>query len=269
MEASISVGLLWTLFALTHVGLATTPIRRRLVARLGEPGFTFAYSLVAVLGFALVVAVYATQRFEGLRGPSLGALAVLRWMLLAVIAIGVSLMTGSFATYHRSPYTILGHERFVPPRGLERVTRHPFFAGLALFALAHALLATHLVGTVFVAGFAVVAVVGSWHQDRKLLSRLGSAFEARLRETSAIPFAAIVVGRQRLVWSELPLGAMALGLALTLGLRAAHDGIFAWSGAPFVLSTAGAAAVILVVSLRRRPDRPQVGSLPRRERLRA
>lgn len=138
-------------------------------------------------------------------------------------------MIGSFATYDRSPYAVLGKESFFPPRGLERVTRHPFFVGLALFAVAHALLATRLVGAVF---------------------------EERLRETSTVPFAAILAGRQRLVWSELPFKAMAFGLLLTFGLRALHDGIFVWGGAPLILSTIGASGVILVLGLRRRHDRP-------------
>jgi len=51
---------------------------------------------------------------------------------------------------------------------VERVTRHPFFVGVALLASAHLLLATRLVGTVFFAGLAALAILGAWHQDRKL-----------------------------------------------------------------------------------------------------
>src|SRR5437899_13047458 len=57
------------------------------------------------------------------------------------------------------------------PRGVERVTRHPFFVGVALLASAHVLLATRLVGAVFFAGLAALAILGAWHQDRTLPAR--------------------------------------------------------------------------------------------------
>jgi hypothetical protein len=117
------------------------------------------------------------------------------------------------------------------PYGVERITRHPFFAGMALFATAHALLATRLVGTVFAAALGLLAVAGARHQDRKLLARHGAPYGEYLAETSAIPFAAVLAGRQRLVWRELPLGAAAAGVLAALALRAIHPSIFAQGGA--------------------------------------
>jgi hypothetical protein len=51
MTPSFTVGLLWLVFGGTHVGLATRTVRGRLVARLGENGFTALYSVVAVASF--------------------------------------------------------------------------------------------------------------------------------------------------------------------------------------------------------------------------
>ena len=78
MEPAVSVALLWALFAVTHIGLATAPIRGRLAAALGETGFTFAFSAIASVSLALLVGYYAGHRFEGVAGPSLGAVPVLR-----------------------------------------------------------------------------------------------------------------------------------------------------------------------------------------------
>src|SRR5262249_51093083 len=112
-------------------------------------------------------------------------------------------------------------------RGLERITRHPFFVGVAIAAAAHALLATRLVGTVFSLRLRGRSLVGAWHQDRKLLARRGRPFADFLAVTSVVPFAAILSGRQRLVARELPWGTLVVTLLVVGGLRAVHESIFA------------------------------------------
>src|SRR5262249_60253032 len=106
------------------------------------------------------------------------------------------------------PYA-LANDAAREPRGLERITRHPFLVGVALTAGAHALLAPHLIGTVFSAGLLALALGGAWHQDRKLLARRGHPFAAFLAATPLVPFAAIVSGRQRLPPRPPPLGSPA------------------------------------------------------------
>ncbi|MGH7900092.1 MAG: NnrU family protein [Candidatus Binatia bacterium] len=250
MEPALIVSLTWLLFGLSHIGLATVGIRGRLVARLGEHGFVFLFSGVATVLFTILVTSYAALRFEGLPGPALGNSPLLRPILIGFVVIGVVLMTATFAGYDRSPYAAIGRS-FPEPRGLERITRHTFFAGLVLFSVAHALLATRLVGTVFLAGNAVLAVLGAWHQDRKLAARFGPPFADYLRATSAVPFVAIVSRRQRLVWSELPYRALAVGLVLAFVFRAIHDQIFAYGGLAFVGVTLLGLGVLLAATLRR------------------
>jgi uncharacterized membrane protein len=159
-------------------------------------------------------------------------------------------MTASFAGYARSPYASQG-EGVREPYGLGRVTRHPFFAGAVLFGAAHALLATRLVGAVAMAGLALVAGVGAWHQDRKLLRLRGAPYAEYLAATSALPFAAILAGRQRLAWSELPVGLSLLGLALAWTLRAVHASLFAYGGAFVIGAVVGGAGAILASEWRR------------------
>jgi uncharacterized membrane protein len=117
------------------------------------------------------------------------------------------------------------------PRGLERVTRHPFFVGAVLLGSAHALLAPHLVGAVAMGSLALFAAIGAWFQDRKLLALRGQSYADYLAATSSIPFAAIAAGRQRLVWRELPFRSLLAGLALAWGLRALHAHLFDQGGA--------------------------------------
>ncbi len=230
MEPTLGVGLLWVVFGGTHIGLAAGPIRGRLVARLGELGFIAFFYLVAATSFGVLVAYYAAHRFEGTAGLALASIPALCATLMVVAVAGLALTAPALAMYPSLPAALFG-----PPigavRGIERITRHPFFAGLALFALAHALLATRLVGTVFFAGFALLSALGAWHQDIKLLARRGTPYADYLAATSAVPFAAVVSGRQRLVWRELPVAALAVGFGIALALRARHDAIFAHGGA--------------------------------------
>src|SRR5262249_944089 len=154
-------------------------------------------------------------------------------------AVGVVLMVATFATYGGSPYDVDRPDASRPPRGLERITRHPFFVGLALFAGAHALLATRLVGTILMGGAALLAIVGVRHQDAKLVRLRGPAFARFLETTSMIPFAAILAGRQRFAPREVPGVWIALGITLALLLRQVHADIFANHGAWAVAALVG------------------------------
>ena len=245
-----AVALFWLLFGALHIGLTTHRIRAALVARLSEQGFIALFSVLASLTFAVAIAYYAAHRGDGAPGLALGAVPIARGVLMAVVVLGVVLMVAGPATYVGSPYDVLAH-RARPPRGIERVTRHPFFVGLALFALAHALLATRLAGTVLFSGVALVSIAGAAHQDRKLLRRLGAPYADYLTATSAVPFAAIIGGRQRLVWSELPVAPLAASLVVAAALRAVHASLFAYDGAYVIAGVVGGAGIITWRSARR------------------
>ncbi len=242
MEPALAIALLSLLFVGTHVGLATRAVRARLVALLGEGGFFGLYSLVATLSFWALVAYYAGHRYEGALGLAAGAVPLLRWLLMGTIAFGVALIVAGLAVYPRLPVALFG-QPIEEPRGIERVTRHPFFAGMALVGGAHALLATHAAGAVLMGGLALLAVVGSRHQDAKYLARRGRPYADYLAVTSIVPFAAILAGRQRLAWRELPFRELALGIGVAVGLRFVHDGLFAGGGRWLVLAVAGGGAV--------------------------
>ena len=242
MEPALVVAFAWLLFAGTHIGLATAQVRARLMARFGMWGFVGFFSVIAALSFTLLVHTYADLRFEGAPGLALGALPLARAVLIAAIVVGMMLVAASLVSYPRSPMAI-GSKVTREPRGIERITRHGFFAGIALIGTAHVFLATRLVGTVFAAGLVVLTVLGAWHQDRKLLALRGPEYARYLATTSAIPFAAIVSGRQRLVWSELPLGALATGVGLAFLLRGVHASIFAHGGLWVVAVTLGGAGM--------------------------
>lgn len=260
MEPALGVALFWLLFGGTHVGLATRRVRGPLVEHLGVWGFIGTFSLVAALTFTTLVRYYADHQFEGATGLAAGANPLVRGLAIGAIVGGITLALASLWTYPRSPYA-LGNERIQEPRGLERITRHPFAIGIAIASIAHALLATRLTGTVFFAGLALLGVGGSVHQDRKLLAERGTTYAHFVSVTSMLPFGAVLSGRQRIVWRELPWTALLTALAAAYGLHLVHASIFAHGGAWVISIVVGGAAVFALQSWRqttrasRRPAR--------------
>ena len=56
-----------------------------------------------------------------------------------------------------------------------------------------------------------------WHGDRRLKQRFGDAFDKLRDETSVVPFAAVIEGRQTIIWTELVRPAQ-LGIAIAVGV---------------------------------------------------
>ena len=252
MEPSIGMALLWALFGAAHIGLTTHRARRALAERYGERAFINRYSLLAGVLFSLLIVYYAVHRHEGAAGLALATVPGLHTLGLFLIGSGVVLMAASFSGYADSPMSIIV-PGVRPPRGIARISRHCFFAGLTVFAIAHGLLATKLVGTVFFAGFALVSIIGARHQDQKLLARHGEPYAGYLAATSALPFGAMLSGRQRLPLAEFPWLAVAVGVAIAFALRQVHASIFAYGGGVFVaLVLAGVGSLFLQELMHRR-----------------
>ena len=250
MNPVLGTAALWLVMLGTHIGLASRRPRAALVARLGEQGYLFLFSLVAAVCFTALVGFYAAHRFEGPPGLGLGSNPLLRVTLISVVVLGVVLAAASLVDYPHSPMAIFGRPGS-EPYGIERISRHSFFVAMALIGGAHVLLALHLIGAVFASGFAALGLVGSWHQDRKLLRLRGEPYAAYVAATSTIPFAAILGGRQRLALRELPLRALAVGVVVAAVLRAGHDSIFANGGFWLLAIVLGGAGVQMVQGWRR------------------
>lgn len=198
---SLWVLLAWLAFAGTHLVLGLPPLRDRLAARLGEQHFVAVFSAIAAGSLALLALTVAVHAGSGMPGPALGQIPLLRALLGGLAGVGLSLAIVGLMNYMRSPMALF-RTRLNPPAGIECISRHPFFVGFALFAVAHALLAATLASTLHFLGFALLAMVGALLQDRKLLLRHGAAYASYLAATSLLPFVALAQGRQRLARND-------------------------------------------------------------------
>ena len=222
MASWLSIGMWWLAFSASHLVLSSLPVRRPLIARLGARGFQGLYSLVALVAFAGFVWAWWGARHAGPALWSLRGVPGLRELAIGLSVLGLVLVF--MGAVQPSPASITGGEARV--RGALRITRHGVFMGVALWAFAHVLMNGWATDVVFFGGLALFAVVGSLHQDARKQALDDGSLAAFYRETSVLPFGAILSGRNRLVPGELSWPAAALGAAAGIALFLLHDLLF-------------------------------------------
>lgn len=242
--------LLWLLFGGTHIGLTMRPVRQRLTRRLGEGGFVVVFSAVAIATFALLTHYVALHRFDDSHASLIVSVPPVRGALMALSAGGFSLFAAGVLLYPRFPMAAFRH-RVVAARGIQQITRHPFFSGIAIWAAAHLLLVASTVSFVYFLGIIVLAWAGGLHQDRRLVAELGEPYRAYVASTSFWPFVAVVTKRQQIRWREQPWFAFGVGIGLSLVLYQVHDHIFDHGGA-FVVAAFALGSIVAILNSRAR-----------------
>ena len=224
MRAALWIAFWWAAFAGTHMVLSSLPVRGKLIARLGEKWFVRVYSLIAFATLIPLVWVYLGNRHAGAVIWDFAAMPGVRPLAAALAVLAIALIVGG--GLQPSP-ALVGIKQAGGARGLTRITRHPLFMGFALWALSHLLLNGYLTDVLFFGGMLAFSLAGAAHQDaRKRVieeERLGQFFA----ESSFWPFGAIIAGRNRIIWSELPWIALAIGAAAAVGVYALHPWAFA------------------------------------------
>lgn len=220
----LEVGVWWLAFAGSHLALSSLPVRGRLVPRLGERGFQAAYSLVALVTVIGFVGAWWDARHAGPLLWMWRDIAPVSWAAIALGLLGFAFIFG--AIFQPSPAG-LAPGAPLRARGLSRITRHGFFVGVALWGVGHLLVNGWASDLVFFGGLSLFVVLGALHQDHRKRVTDGERLAPFLAETSLVPFAAVLAGRQRVVWGELPWRAIALGLAGGWVLYWFHPQLFA------------------------------------------
>jgi uncharacterized membrane protein len=196
------------------------PLRRGLVARLGERVFFGLFSLLSVIGLVWLVFAYRAAPFVPLwpTAPWAGYVAlplVLVAFTLVVLGRGRSNPTST----RQKP---IGAGR-LPVHGITRVTRHPRLSGIALWAMAHLLVNGHLAALLLFGAILVTVLNGMASIDRKRRLAVGAAaWDDFAAQTSRLPFVAILAGRNRLKLGELEVWQFALTVGLFAGVFWLH-----------------------------------------------
>jgi uncharacterized membrane protein len=212
---------------LLHAAIAGSGLRSLLVRVAGDKTYRRAFSAASVLTLWWLVYEYGHAPYRALWVTP----AALYFVPLLILPWAFVLLVGAFVL--PSP-TALGGEKFLvssqATRGVLRVTRHPFLWCAVLWAGAHLLVNADAGSLIFFGALGLTALRGSFDIDRKRRRTHPTEFARFEAETSNVPLAAVLAGRNRLVLRELWLPLL-LGLALALGAIALHPRLFSGASA--------------------------------------
>ena len=169
-------------FVGTHF-LMSHPLRRPLVARIGEGPFRGLYSLVALVTFGAMFWAYGRIGDQ----PPLWDAGEAGWIVATVLMfIGSILFVGSFLGNPSLPGARL--ERGKVAGGVFAITRHPMMWGFALWAITHLIVVATPKALLFDGAILFLALAGSVGQDRKKAKLMGERFHEWTAQTAFLPF---------------------------------------------------------------------------------
>jgi uncharacterized membrane protein len=212
-----------TFFVGTHLGLAGTPLRKLIVDKLGEGVFLVGYAVISLVAISWMADAYKVAPYVETWGQlyALQPIALLL-MLVAFLLVVIGLTTPS--------PTLVGAEGLLDKagavRGILRITRHPFLMGVTLWALTHLVVNGDLAGLILFGSMTVLCVVGARSIDAKRRDKLGGKWNEFAAQTSVIPFAAIIQGRNCLAVRELGWWRILIALAAFVSMLAFHARLF-------------------------------------------
>jgi uncharacterized membrane protein len=112
-------------------------------------------------------------------------------------------------------------------RGIQRVTRHPFLWGVAVWAFVYLIINGVIASLVLFGSLLCLVFVGMISIDAKRKKACGQHWNSYAAATSIIPFQAIKEGRNTPVIAEFKVWQLVVALVLYLGVMHFHQ---AWFG---------------------------------------
>ena len=192
------LGLLFV-FAVIHSGGAA--LRNWAESLIGARAWRLIFALASIPSAVVLIGYFLLHRYDGIRLWNLqgtpGLIPVI-WVLTAI----------SFLFLYPATYNLLEIPAIKKPEvrlyatGIIRISRHPQAIGQILWCFTHQLWigsSFMLVTSIGLIGHHLFAI---WHGDRRLRAKFGESFDEVKKNTSVIPFLAILDGRQKLILQE-------------------------------------------------------------------
>lgn len=183
-----------------HIFVAGTELRWKIAGRIGEEAFQAIFSVLSLAGIVWLSRSYRQAEYVELWGQVRG----FRWLALVAMFLAFFFVVLAFAS--PNPTAVRGGamlQEQEPARGIQRVTRHPFLWGVALWALIHLIFNGDLASLIFFGSLLTLALKGPASIDRKRKRIYGDNWERFAAVTSSLPFLAIAQGRNSLVLGEI------------------------------------------------------------------
>ncbi len=236
-----------------HIGLAGTPLREWLVGRIGEVPFRSLFSILSLGAIVFLVRSWsATPITLVWYAPGW-----LHWVLVAVMLPAFVLFVASLARRNptlmpmgmpigtpmaapvgvaatlpagvpwRGPATAAARTAVTqPPRGIQRITRHPMLWSFVIWASVHIVGNGDIAAIVFFGTFLVTALAGMPSIDAKLARRDPALWQALSAATSIVPFTAIAQGRNRFVPREIGWSVLLISVVAWVAVLFLHPWVF-------------------------------------------
>jgi len=205
------------LWLLVHIGFSGTALRGRFVHWLGERAFSGVFSALAAASLLLLIVAY--------NHAATAALWVTPHWLVWLMDVGMLFACILFvAAVTPANPTMTGGERAPArePRGIFRITRHPMLNAFGIWSAVHLIANGDSASLLFFGAFLLTVAFGMPSIDAKLARRDPEKWAMLSRSTSALPFLAILTGRNRYDAKEIGWQVPLVGTVLWLVLIALH-----------------------------------------------
>ena len=214
------------MFFLIHAVVAGTTFRFWLVGKIGLKVYVALFSIGSLVALIWMSRAYNAVSELGLQ-PGLLTYPWGDWlavvvMFFSIIFVVVGLLTKSPTAMEQGQLL----EQDDIATGMLRITRHPFLVGVALWAIMHMITNSDVGSLVFFGTFLVVVLNGMRNIDRKRLHIHGDQWTRFADQTSTMPFAAIIKGRNSLKLGEIGVVKLLAGLVVYLALAWFHHDLF-------------------------------------------
>ena len=189
-----------------------TPLRRTVVAAIGEGPYMALFSLVS-----LIVIWWWVRAFNA-TAPDASLWTTPNWwpwIKAVVLLLGAVLFVGGLS----SPNPTLPNrgallERPGVAQGIFAVTRHPLMWSFGLWGVAHLISQSNWRGFWFFGLFALTAIGGAVAQEWRKSETYGASWDRFTAKTSFVPMLAVLQGRARFSMAEI--GWWRIGVAVLL-----------------------------------------------------
>lgn len=182
-------------FVLVHIALSSIGMRKKLIAALGQRGFSAGYSIIVAVCFVGMIVAFRASPYVEVWAPP----RVLRWVPVLFMPVVVLFMVAGFST---KSATSVGQAELATKdeavRGIFSITRHPALCGFAIWGLSHLCANGELRAVIVFLSIVSLAIAGMFHIDARRAAALGESWKPFAERTSRFPFAAIAAGRAKL-----------------------------------------------------------------------
>ena len=220
-------------FVLLHLLVSGTRVRDALTGRIGQGPYMGLFSLASIGGLVWLGFAFAHSRAEPWNSAYWNLTPVTRHIQLGLQLLAMLLIVPGLTT--PNPTSVRQEGALDRPdvvKGMLRITRHPFLWGVAIWAAGHLLVNGDRASIVLFGAMLLLALFGTSSIDAKRKRALGPTWDGFAAQTSNVPFAAILAGKQKLSLGEIGWWRIGLAVAIWAALLFGHPYAFGVSALP-------------------------------------